>query len=111
MEFLVDYGMTIVIGLIILAYGVYMVIQAVKMSPEQRLQELYSFIRKLVEQADIYMEGQEGQDKLRIVYGHFAKQYPGLSKVISFQQFADFVEKVLADIKLEERIKEQKEIK
>lgn len=111
MEILVDYGMMIVIGLIVLSYVTYMVVRAFRMTPEQRLQELYTVIRKLVEQADLYMDGEKGQEKLRVVYGHFAKQYPGLAQMITFQQFADFVEKVLADISLEERIQEKKERK
>lgn len=110
MEFLVQYGMLIVIGLIILAYGIYKATLMAKMTPEQRLEEVKDIVRKLVEQADNYAGSETGQEKLRMVYAQFTKQYPALAMAITFEQFADFVEKVLSEVRLDKKLQEQREL-
>ena len=99
MEFIIQHWYTILVILVFIVGGVTAVVKFTRLTKEQRISQIMGWLLQAVILAEAEFGSGTGKLKLSAVYDKFCARFPWLAKIISFEAFSGYVDKVLVEMK------------
>lgn len=99
MEFIKEYGVLIILAVIILALAAYFIIDFFKKPTSEQLKQVKEWLLFAVSEAEKAFGSGTGQLKLRYVYDQFLSKFPLITTLITFDKFSALVDEALEKMK------------
>ncbi len=99
MEFIIQHWYTILVILVFIVGGTTAVVRFTKLTKAQRIDQIKGWLLQAVILAEAEFGSGTGRLKLSAVYDKFCARFPWLAKIISFEAFSGYVDKVLIEMR------------
>ena len=99
MEFIIQNWYTILVILVFIVGGTTAVVRFTKLTKAQRIDQIKGWLLQAVILAEAEFGSGTGRLKLSAVYDKFCARFPWLAKIISFEAFSGYVDKVLIEMR------------
>lgn len=95
MEMLVKYWFLLIALLAVVYFVAYGIFQFIKWPKETKVKNIKEWLKWAVVKAEKELGGGTGQLKLRMVYNMAVEKFPFIVKLVTFDQFSDWVDDAL----------------